>query len=68
MIQTSAMPRCPICKNQVEPRASNRAYPFCSPRCQLADLGKWLDGDYRVPIAPQDGYGEVPPDESPDSD
>jgi uncharacterized protein len=22
--------------------------PFCSERCRLADLGKWLSGDYRV--------------------
>jgi endogenous inhibitor of DNA gyrase (YacG/DUF329 family) len=24
------------------------AFPFCSKRCRLLDLGKWLDGDYRV--------------------
>jgi uncharacterized protein len=22
--------------------------PFCSERCRLADLGRWLSGDYRV--------------------
>lgn len=22
--------------------------PFCSERCKLADLGKWLDEDYRI--------------------
>jgi len=22
--------------------------PFCSERCKLADLGRWLSGDYRV--------------------
>ena len=31
------------------PRATNRAFPFCSERCRLLDLGKWLDGEYRVP-------------------
>ena len=40
---------CPICKRPVAPRATNRAFPFCSERCRLLDLGKWLDGDYRVP-------------------
>jgi endogenous inhibitor of DNA gyrase (YacG/DUF329 family) len=40
---------CPICQTPVAPRAVNRAYPFCSPRCRLLDLGKWLGGDYRVP-------------------
>jgi uncharacterized protein len=66
--QTSIVSRCPICKAEAEPRARNRTYPFCSPRCQLVDLSKWLEGDYRVPVAPQDGYGEVPPDGHPDDD
>ena len=26
--------------------------PFCSERCKLLDLGKWVDGDYRVPGDP----------------
>jgi hypothetical protein len=25
--------------------------PFCSERCQLADLGRWLSDGYRVPGA-----------------
>ena len=31
--------------------------PFCSERCKLADLGRWLSEDYRIPGAP------IPPDE-----
>jgi endogenous inhibitor of DNA gyrase (YacG/DUF329 family) len=27
-------------------------FPFCSERCKLADLGKWLDGDYAIPGEP----------------
>ena len=23
-------------------------YPFCSKRCKLIDLGRWLNEDYRV--------------------
>jgi hypothetical protein len=26
--------------------------PFCSERCKLADLGRWLGEDYRVPVEP----------------
>ena len=26
--------------------------PFCSERCKLADLARWLNGDYRVPAGP----------------
>jgi endogenous inhibitor of DNA gyrase (YacG/DUF329 family) len=33
----------------VAPRPQNRAFPFCSPRCKLVDLGKWLDEKYRAP-------------------
>ena len=40
---------CPNCRRPVAPRAVNRAFPFCSERCRLLDLGKWMGGDYRVP-------------------
>lgn len=39
---------CPICKKARPPREQNKAYPFCSSRCQLIDLGHWLDGDYKI--------------------
>jgi len=58
---------CPICSKPVAPRAANRAFPFCSERCKLLDLGKWLGEDYRVP-GPRAGDGvERPPTED-DSD
>ncbi|MEW6239100.1 MAG: DNA gyrase inhibitor YacG [Candidatus Omnitrophota bacterium] len=25
-----------------------RWFPFCSERCKLTDLGRWLMGDYRI--------------------
>jgi endogenous inhibitor of DNA gyrase (YacG/DUF329 family) len=28
--------------------------PFCSQRCQLADLGRWISGDYRIPVSRPD--------------
>ncbi len=58
------MPRsCPICGKPVAPRDANPAFPFCSDRCKLVDLGKWLGEEYRVPGArPGDGAGAtVPP-------
>jgi len=42
-------------------------FPFCSRRCQLIDLGRWLDGDYRVVDESAEGYGEVPPTSDGDS-
>jgi endogenous inhibitor of DNA gyrase (YacG/DUF329 family) len=50
--------RCPICNRSSRPRAYNRAFPFCSERCKLIDLGKWLSEEYRVPVH------DEPPDES----
>jgi endogenous inhibitor of DNA gyrase (YacG/DUF329 family) len=31
-------------------RASS--YPFCSPLCKGADLGNWVNEDYKVPSLP----------------
>ena len=40
--------------------------PFCSERCRLADLGKWLDGVHRIsaPIAEEDLDQGVLPDDT----
>ena len=45
---------CPICGKPAEPQHR----PFCSRRCQLIDLGRWLKGDYRIPT--NEGPGEEP--------
>ncbi|MEE8122848.1 MAG: DNA gyrase inhibitor YacG [Alphaproteobacteria bacterium] len=47
--------RCPICG-----RPARRAYrPFCSSRCADVDLGRWLEGRYRIPAEePPDGRDE----------
>ena len=42
------MRKCPTCGNPVDWQ-NNPFRPFCSERCQLVDLGKWVDGEYRVP-------------------
>ena len=60
---------CPICRKPAPPRAGNPAFPFCSDRCKLIDLGKWLGEEYRVP-GPRAGDGaERPParEEEPDA-
>ncbi len=45
--------RCPAC----DAPSQHRFRPFCSKRCQDADLGRWLRGTYSVPT-------EEPPGES----
>ncbi len=55
------MSRCPSCSQPAEPRARNAAFPFCSPRCRLVDLGKWLNEEYRVPVTESpDGADDEP--------
>jgi len=42
---------CPICRVVVTARRpENPSFPFCSPRCRTVDLGRWLGGDYRLPV------------------
>lgn len=43
---------CPMCEQPAEQGRDNAWRPFCSERCKLLDLGKWLDGDYRIPGPP----------------
>ncbi len=33
--------------------------PFCSKRCRLLDLGRWIDGDYRVAGDPVDSHTDT---------
>jgi endogenous inhibitor of DNA gyrase (YacG/DUF329 family) len=40
--------RCPTCRKETE-WENNPYRPFCSDRCQLIDLGAWIDERYRIP-------------------
>ena len=39
--------KCPTCKGPV-PRVTEHR-PFCSDRCRLLDLGRWVREEYAVP-------------------
>jgi hypothetical protein len=28
----------------------NASFPFCSPRCRMLDLGRWVDGRYAIDV------------------
>jgi endogenous inhibitor of DNA gyrase (YacG/DUF329 family) len=46
---------CPTCKREaLASRAQNEFAPFCSRRCKLIDLGRWLDESYRIPAVEDD--------------
>jgi uncharacterized protein len=40
--------KCPTCGKSIDWK-DNPFRPFCSERCRLVDLGKWVEGEYRVP-------------------
>jgi len=63
-------PRCVCCRER--PVAPAWA-PFCSERCKMSDLGRWLTGGYRIAGTPADPPAETAdgddletPDEAPD--
>jgi len=41
---------CPTCHAEFDP-AQSSTMPFCSERCRLLDLGRWLDERYSVPAS-----------------
>lgn len=56
------MPQCPVCDAPVDLQTTPTV-PFCSDRCRLIDLGRWLDESYGVPQRPQPGSDEAGDDE-----
>ncbi len=51
--------RCPACDAPTQ----HRFRPFCSKRCQDADLGRWLRGAYSVPTEETPVAGDPEDDE-----
>ena len=43
------MPEVRLCVYCRQQPAEAKYAPFCSSRCRMADLGRWLSGEYRVP-------------------
>jgi endogenous inhibitor of DNA gyrase (YacG/DUF329 family) len=45
--------RCPVCRKIIDKAIQKQSrrekfYPFCSNRCKLIDLGRWIDGNYKI--------------------
>ena len=60
------MPRCPVCDATVS-LETTPTVPFCSDRCRLIDLGRWLDESYGVPapLPDEDEAGGGPAEDDP---
>ncbi len=49
-----AASKCPTC-SKAGPWSDGDWFPFCSERCKLVDLGRWLGEEYRIsePLRPE---------------
>jgi endogenous inhibitor of DNA gyrase (YacG/DUF329 family) len=52
---------CVFCRRQP---AQPPWQPFCSERCKVQDLAKWIDGAYRVPAEPLPDADDEPSDDT----
>ncbi len=57
MVEERRRPRCPVCHKTVldAPNTTPGAVapvpacrPFCSDRCKMVDLSRWLGGEYAI--------------------
>ena len=49
LVTVTGIRLCPTCKRAVPIEVTSAPFrPFCSQRCQMADLGSWLDGAFRI--------------------
>ncbi len=51
---------CPNCGRPAALSVDNPYRPFCCERCKLADLGGWLNGDYRLPVGDVESDPDAP--------
>lgn len=54
--------KCPICRQPFDSGHAS-AMPFCSARCQLVDLHRWLGEAYSLPSERESEPDELPEDE-----
>jgi len=48
--------RCPICEKAMDAQGPKEwpDWPFCTKRCKMVDLGRWLGGNYRIETPAQE--------------
>lgn len=58
---------CPVCDRESTGNSHRDwpQFPFCSPRCRLIDLGRWLGEKYRIP---PEAEGDAPAQRADDTE
>lgn len=52
-MKNNAMLCCPTCRKEFQ-SDDGPSMPFCSERCRLIDLGRWLDERHTIPVEPDE--------------
>ncbi len=57
---------CPICQQAMPGSSATQGaewpnYPFCSRKCRLVDLGRWLNGTYAEKIHDESAHAPEDP-------
>jgi endogenous inhibitor of DNA gyrase (YacG/DUF329 family) len=69
-VNASRPTKCPTCKKSGNWFATKHG-PFCSHRCKLVDLGRWLSEENRIsePLRPEhlEPFADLPPGQHLDS-
>ena len=51
-VPANKLVRCPRCRNPLAHGVDYSAFPFCTERCRLIDLGGWMDEAYALGDGP----------------
>ena len=65
MTEPTRTVRCPTCSAPVAATPPDRWFPFCTERCKLVDLGRWMSGHYAIDPA-TGSIDIIDPDEAED--
>lgn len=55
---------CPTCRQKFD-SDQTEALPFCSERCRMVDLGRWLNEKFSLPIDPEADVAEMDDEDDP---
>ncbi len=60
---------CPTCHSRFDSEQGPRKLlPFCSDRCRLIDLGRWLSEEHALPYQGSADDGDMDPDDGNNSE
>ncbi|MCY2983516.1 MAG: DNA gyrase inhibitor YacG [Planctomycetota bacterium] len=65
MSKTNFSAKCPTCGRDFTAAATAAHMPFCSDRCKLADLHRWMSEEIGIPTGSSEPEDEPEPEPPP---